>query len=259
MANLFSYLLAILSGLLAIPSAALCLEIGAGLLRPKISVLPNLGARWRVAVLVPAHNESAGIAATLSDIKAQLREGDDLLVIADNCNDDTAAVALASGAEVVERNDSEQIGKGYALDWGLRHLESNPPEIVVMIDADCRLADGAIDQLASTCLNTRRPVQALYLMTRADGSQINQPDCRICMAGKELGTAARPSRSQSALSAYGHRHGLSVACHSRSRSRDWMDRGRSKARARFDRRRVSTGILSFCSRVEPIRRDSTRS
>ena len=174
MANLFSYLLAILSGLLAIPSAALCLEIGAGLLRPKISVLPNLGARWRVAVLVPAHNESAGIAATLSDIKAQLREGDDLLVIADNCNDDTAAVALASGAEVVERNDSERIGKGYALDWGLRHLESNPPEIVVMIDADCRLADGAIDQLASTCLNTQRPVQALYLMTRADGSQINQ-------------------------------------------------------------------------------------
>ena len=172
MANLFSYLLLILAGLLAIPSVTLCLEIAAGLLRPNVSVR-SAGARWRVAVLVPAHNESMGIASTLEDIKGQLRDGDDLLVVADNCTDDTAAVARTSGADVLERNDPERIGKGYALDWGLRHLEGNPPEIVVMIDADCRLAEGAIDQLASNCSTTGRPVQALYLMKSPDGSQIN--------------------------------------------------------------------------------------
>jgi len=173
MANLFSYVLAILAGLLAIPSVTLCLEIAAGLLGPKVSARSDLGARWRVAVVVPAHNESLGIASTLGDIKGQLRDGDDLLVVADNCTDDTAAVARTSGAEVLERNDTARIGKGYALDWGLRHLEGNPPEIVVVIDADCRLAEGAIDQLASNCSMTGRPVQALYLMTSPDGSQIN--------------------------------------------------------------------------------------
>jgi len=173
MANLVSYLLAVLAGLLAIPCAMLCLEIAAGLFRPKFSVRPELGARWRVAVLVPAHNESIGIVPTLSDIKAQLRDGDELLVVADNCTDDTAAVARTLGAGVVERQDTERIGKGYALDWGLRHLEGNPPEIVVVIDADCRLAEGAIDQLASNCSMTGRPVQALYLMTSPDDSQIN--------------------------------------------------------------------------------------
>ena len=88
-----------------------------------------------------------------------------LLVVADNCTDDTAAVARISGSEVVERRDSERIGKGYALDFGLRHLDSDPPDIVVMVDADCRLAEGAIDRLAAACANTARPVQALYLMT----------------------------------------------------------------------------------------------
>ena len=43
-----------------------------------------------------------------------------------------------------------------------------------MIDADCRLAEGAVDQLTTTCLTTGRPVQALYLMTAPEGSAINQ-------------------------------------------------------------------------------------
>lgn len=112
--------------------------------------------------------------ATLEDIKAQLCPGDRLLVVADNCADDTAAVARLSGAEVVERQDPERIGKGYALDRGLRHLNKDPPDIVVMIDADCRLADGAIARLTGACSMTERPVQALYLMTVPDGSRINK-------------------------------------------------------------------------------------
>jgi cellulose synthase/poly-beta-1,6-N-acetylglucosamine synthase-like glycosyltransferase len=82
-------------------------------------------------------------------------------------------VARLGGAEVVERNDPSKWGKGYALDWGVRHLSSIPPEIVIIVDADCRLADGAIDDLALTCAATGRPVQALYLMTAPIDSQIN--------------------------------------------------------------------------------------
>ena len=95
------------------------------------------------------------------------------MVVADNCTDDTAAVAAAAGAEVIVRDQPEAPGKGYALDFGIRHLGLDPPEIVITIDADCKAADGAIDRLATTCVMTNRPVQALYLMTAPSGSSVN--------------------------------------------------------------------------------------
>ena len=171
---LVSWILTMFAVVVAVPTAVLCVEIVAALLRPQVSV-PSCGdARRRVAILVPARNESSHITLTLEDIKVQLRPGDRLLVVANNCTDDTAEFARKSGAEVLEIYDSERIGKGFALDWGLRHFETDPPEIVIMIDADCRLAEGAVDQLTTTCLTTGRPVQALYLMTAPEGSAINQ-------------------------------------------------------------------------------------
>jgi cellulose synthase/poly-beta-1,6-N-acetylglucosamine synthase-like glycosyltransferase len=101
-----------------------------------------------------------------------LRPGDRLLVVADNCSDDTAEVAEAAGAEVVKRSNLENVGKGYALDFGLRHLQDNLPQVVVVIDADCRLDTDAIDQLATICTSTGRPVQARYVMNALDGSGI---------------------------------------------------------------------------------------
>jgi cellulose synthase/poly-beta-1,6-N-acetylglucosamine synthase-like glycosyltransferase len=126
-----------------------------------------------VAALVPAHNESKGLLPTLSDLRKQLRAGDRLVVIADNCTDDTAATAILVGAEVIERHDPTKRGKGYALDYGLRHLASDPPEIVIAVDADCRLAAGAVDRLATTCTTTGRPAQALYLMMAPESTPIN--------------------------------------------------------------------------------------
>ena len=169
-----SWLLAVLAGAVAIPTTVLCLEIVAGVVRRQVTTHLGRDPRQRIAVLVPAHNESTAIAPTLEDIRAQLGPGDHLLVVADNCSDDTATVARISGAEVVERHDSQRIGKGYALDWGLRQLDLAPPDIVVMVDADCRLAEGAIDRLAAACTMTNRPVQALYLMTVPDESQVNK-------------------------------------------------------------------------------------
>jgi cellulose synthase/poly-beta-1,6-N-acetylglucosamine synthase-like glycosyltransferase len=175
MGTLVSCLLVVVAGLLAISVIVFLLEIVAAmtLSRSQRSVRSDHGVRRPVGVLVPAHNESSGLLPTLADVKSQLLPGDRLIVIADNCLDDTAAVARAEGAEVVERNDPTRRGKGYALDYGVRHLNSNPPEIVIIVDADCRLAAGAIDDLALTCAMTGRPVQALYLMTSPIDSQIN--------------------------------------------------------------------------------------
>ncbi len=160
---------------LAIPVAVFFVEIIFAVAFPKRPNLPNArdDIRRRVAVLVPAHNESTGVVPTLADIKGQLRSGDRIIVVADNCTDDTAAVAAATGAEVIERRDPDRIGKGYALDFGIRYLSLDPPDIVILIDADCRLDANAIAQLTANCAMTGRPVQALYLMTAPDQSGIN--------------------------------------------------------------------------------------
>ena len=56
----------------------------------------------RITVLIPAHNEAGGIGQTLAALAEQTRLPDRVLVIADNCSDDTALIALAQGAEVYE-------------------------------------------------------------------------------------------------------------------------------------------------------------
>jgi cellulose synthase/poly-beta-1,6-N-acetylglucosamine synthase-like glycosyltransferase len=130
----------------------------------RVRRLPEAAERPRLAVLVPAHDEASVIAQTLRSIIPELREADRLLVVADNCNDETAAVASAQGAEAIVRSDPQHRGKGYALHFGIRHLKSDSPEIVIVIDADCIVAAGAIDRLARVCKITNRPIQALYLM-----------------------------------------------------------------------------------------------
>jgi cellulose synthase/poly-beta-1,6-N-acetylglucosamine synthase-like glycosyltransferase len=175
MMTFISFSLVTLAALLAFPVVILLVEVVAAITLPQqdCTVAPCKDSGRRVAVVVPAHNESINLLPTLADIKAQLRAGDRLLVVAHNCADDTAAVAAEADAEVVVRNDPVRIGKGYALDWGLRHLGMEPPDIVIIVDADCRLADSAIDRLAATCAVAHRPVQALDLLTAPDESPIN--------------------------------------------------------------------------------------
>ena len=117
-----------------------------------------------IAVVIPAHNEAASIAATLANVRSQLRPEDRVIAVADNCTDDTAARARAAGAEVVERNDPARRGKGYALQFALDHVRAAPPAIVVFTDADCAFADGALLRVAGVAAAAERPAQALYLM-----------------------------------------------------------------------------------------------
>ena len=131
---------------------------------------PITGRRPAVAVLVPAHNESGGIVATISSLLPQLRKGDRLIVVADNCSDNTAEIALKAGAEVHVRTDSSRRGKGYALDFGVRVLAASPPEVVIIIDADCIASTDTVDRLARLSLQMERPIQSLSLMRAVENS-----------------------------------------------------------------------------------------
>lgn len=126
---------------------------------PDDSVVPAF------AVLIPAHNEAADIGATLSAAALQLRPGDRLLVVADNCDDNTAALARAVGAEVVERFSTTQRGKGFALAAGRSALAASPPAVVVVLDADCLPEPGALQHLAGHSAREAAAVQGRYLLT----------------------------------------------------------------------------------------------
>ncbi|MEG3976572.1 glycosyltransferase [Microcoleus sp. herbarium8] len=150
--------------ILLIPVAVLFLECSAAFLSNLAPTDNTKEPRPKIAVLIPAYNEAAGIAATISTILPQLTPQDRLLVIADNCTDATAEIARNCGATAIERHDTERKGKGYALDFGLQSIASDPPEVVIMVDADCICEPDSIETLARVSMAKQRPVQATYLM-----------------------------------------------------------------------------------------------
>jgi len=164
-------LLAIPFGILAIPAFVLLAECVASLFGGRPSSTSLLPFRGRLAVLVPAHNEGRGVLPALESIAPAIEAGDRLLVVADNCTDDTASQARLAGATVIERHDPVLRGKGYALDFGFGHLAGDPPDVVIVIDADCLVAEGSLRSLAARCLERNRPQQARDLMVAPPGHE----------------------------------------------------------------------------------------
>lgn len=154
------------AALLAAPSVVFTSEVLASYLPRRKAKQLGLSTPWRMAVLVPAHDEAAGIEATVRHILSELGPEDRLVVIADNCSDETAELARGAGAEVLERRDAERRGKGYALSFGAEHLRRDPPDAVVVMDADCRVVQGSLRGLAERALGSGRPAQAVYLLDK---------------------------------------------------------------------------------------------
>ncbi|HET9554415.1 MAG TPA: glycosyltransferase family 2 protein [Anaeromyxobacteraceae bacterium] len=121
--------------------------------------------RLRFDLVVPAHDEEAGIAATVAsllalDWPAPLRR---VVVVADNCRDATAARARAAGAEVLERHDPERRGKGYALALAFeRSLAGRRADAVVVVDADTAASPGLLRAFAARLEAGALAVQARY-------------------------------------------------------------------------------------------------
>jgi len=165
-------LLALVMLLLALPSLSLLILTLAALGQNRKAVAPIAASALpvRVAVLVPAHNESMNVLPTIACLLKQLNPSDQLLVVADNCSDDTAALARAAGAHVLERHHAELRGKGYALAFGVDALRADPPDVVLVVDADCVVSEGAVACIAQHCLATGKPVQMLNLMSAGPGA-----------------------------------------------------------------------------------------
>ena len=117
----------------------------------------------RTAIVVPAHDEEGVIAETVSGLLAAAPNAL-VLVVADNCTDGTAAAARKGGAEVLLRDEPGRRGKGFALAAAREWLRSDPPEVILIIDADCWADRASIDALARGAAASGRPCQAVYLL-----------------------------------------------------------------------------------------------
>jgi 1,2-diacylglycerol 3-beta-glucosyltransferase len=105
-----------------------------------------------LAVLIPAHDEEVVLGETLRSLRCQTYPSADyeIVVIADNCADTTAAIAHAHSATVLERWNTVERGKGYALDWAITQLLRRPlpPDAFVIVDADTWVAPDFLETMA---------------------------------------------------------------------------------------------------------------
>lgn len=94
--------------------------------------------RLRYAVLIAARNEASVLPYLLDSIRQQDYPAElvQVYVCADNCTDQTAAVAAKHGAVVFERSSQTQIGKGYALRYLLEHINPESYDACLVFDAD---------------------------------------------------------------------------------------------------------------------------
>ena len=159
-----SILITALSVIVFIPIATFSIQCLLSLL-PGQKKVPVPDSPPRLTVLIPAHNEQDVIGGIIEDVTGQLNSGDRIIVIADNCQDDTVAVAKSYKAEVIERTDLTNRGKSYALQHALDQLalESQHPDVVIIVDADCRISPGSLSHLSNKAMVLNRPVQGSYI------------------------------------------------------------------------------------------------
>src|SRR5262245_47022042 len=97
----------------------------------------------RIAVVIPAHNEESVLTATIESLMActDPPPAADVLIVADNCSDNTAEVARELGCTVLERVNPIRRGKGYALEHAFQYLADKGYTGYVVVDADWIVED----------------------------------------------------------------------------------------------------------------------
>ncbi len=133
----------------------------------------------RFAVLICARNERVVIAQLIDSVKKQTYRQDllDVFVMADNCTDDTAAVAAAAGAHVYERQNKKLIGKGYALEFLLEKIAADYGDGYFdgyfVLDADNLISPDYVEKMNSVFSNGFRVVTSYRNSKNFDDSWVS--------------------------------------------------------------------------------------
>ncbi len=149
----------------SLPGSLELLFLSLGAFFPRRTPAPS-NQRLKIAAVIPAHNESSGIAACVLNVAAADRGNVDLtiFVIADNCTDTTAELAERAGARVMVRTNDRLRGKGYALDEAFRPLLQEGFDAFAVIDADTEINSDFFTAAANRFNAGARALQARYLV-----------------------------------------------------------------------------------------------
>jgi 1,2-diacylglycerol 3-beta-glucosyltransferase len=134
---------------------------------------PDFPPTLRFDVVVPAHDEESCVARTVAsllsiDYPAPLRR---VVVVADNCHDETATRAWLAGANVIIRNDPRPLGKGGALAEAFAHsLSEGVADAVVVVDADTVVSPNLLRAFNARLLSGDVAVQADYAVANPTAS-----------------------------------------------------------------------------------------
>lgn len=155
----------VLLAVAALPPLALSAYLALLAALAKRTSAPPLRATLRFDVIVPAHDEEAGIAAAVESLLHvdYPRDAFRVVVVADNCSDATSARARAAGAYVLERFEPSRRGKGYALAAAFEHtLGRGTADAVVVVDADTRVSENLLRACTARLAAGEVAVQADY-------------------------------------------------------------------------------------------------
>jgi 1,2-diacylglycerol 3-beta-glucosyltransferase len=194
-----SVLFGIIVSLLAVAAVFSCgylllLTLLSGRNTPPVGLASFLSQQVRFDVIVPAHNEAALIERTVANL-LQLdwpKDSFRVIVVADNCTDDTTALARAAGAHVIERRHDRLRGKGYALEFAFHSSQScGWADALVVVDADSEASPNLLSACAARIVNGAQAVQVYYSVRDPHASWRTRLMCIALAAFHRLRSRAR--------------------------------------------------------------------
>jgi cellulose synthase/poly-beta-1,6-N-acetylglucosamine synthase-like glycosyltransferase len=164
---ILSGIFAVIAVVLVVATLPLLVEL---LVLTGAALLPDAKVRKRAAgseppslsILIPAHNEEALIGRCIRALTASTGAGAEVVVVAHNCIDSTAAQAANAGARVLVLDDPNQRGKGCALSFGFASILAGNSHAVLVIDADSVVDAGLIAEVRRRLRAGERALQCRY-------------------------------------------------------------------------------------------------
>jgi cellulose synthase/poly-beta-1,6-N-acetylglucosamine synthase-like glycosyltransferase len=119
---------------------------------------------FQLAIIVPAHNEELLVSRCVSSLRVAAGPSGKIVLVAHNCVDSTAARAEAAGAGVLNYNDPDAKGKGFALRHGFAHALAAGANAVMVVDADSIVSPNTVSAVQAAFAAGARVTQCRYEM-----------------------------------------------------------------------------------------------
>jgi cellulose synthase/poly-beta-1,6-N-acetylglucosamine synthase-like glycosyltransferase len=126
----------------------------------------------RLAIVIPAHDEAGFIGRCVTNIaeSAPSPGHREIIVIADNCIDETPRLAAEAGAKVLVRKDAVRRGKGYALRFAFDQLQAEGFNAFLVIDADSMVSPNLVCEVVERLQAGAAAVQCRYRVANRSAS-----------------------------------------------------------------------------------------